>query len=188
MIGRMKPAIASLAVALALFSALPCPALAGQKSPPWPPGAVITGSAVALDGDTIRVFPPGPEGATLVNPEDGWVDVRLWGIDAPEMTAADGAGWAARKTMDSILVWQPVTCTTVDTDRYKRPVAVCVNDPNGDIGRLLIWSGWAVEYRKYTRLSPRGDARLAKTAAAYAEAESDAEHNRRGRWEWIFGD
>ncbi len=113
------------------------------------------------------------------------IKVRLWGVDAPEMNAPDGSGWAARKTMDSLLVWQPVTCTVINTDRHGRVVATCTNDPNGDLGRVLIAAGWAVEYRKFTRPPPTG---LEETVESYAEAERQAEHNRRGRWKWIFGE
>lgn len=167
----MMPPMRLIIALLAILIAAP-PAGAAEK---FKPGDVIEGTAFAMDGDTLG----------FIRPDGAQLSVRLWGIDAPEMTDTSGAGWAARKTMDSLLVWQPVACRVVDTDKYKRPVAICANDPNGDLARQLILAGWAVEYRKYTRPPPVPE--LAATAETYAEAERDAEHARRGRWKWIFG-
>lgn len=76
----MRPILVLIAILLA------GPAAAGEAE-------TIESRAVALDGDTIRVFTDG--GAP--------VDVRLWGVDAPEMAAENGHGWAARAVLDDFL-------------------------------------------------------------------------------------
>ena len=141
-----------------------------------------------------KIFGAGDLDPLASSPLTGFIDplaispktikVRLWGIDAPEMDAPDGSGWAARKTMDSLVHGYPIDCTVFYADRYGRQIATCTHPQNGDIGRALIRWGWAMEYRKYTRPPPAG---LEATVEAYRQAEGDAEHNRSGRWKWIFG-
>lgn len=73
----------------------------------------------------------------------------------------------------------------VDTDRYKRPVAICKPATTGiDMGMWMIATGLAVEYRKYTRPAPAGAGDLAE---AYAKREAGAREARRGRWALIPG-
>jgi hypothetical protein len=53
------------------------------------------------------------------------IKVRLWGVDAPEMNAPDGSGWAARKTMDSI-------CRALlDRQHVRSGSRLCENDFQG---------------------------------------------------------
>lgn len=176
MMAGMRLIIALLAIGLAAAH----PAAAKEK---YAPGETIAGPAVALDGDTLRVFPAG------VDP----VDVRIWGIDAPEMSAENGHGWAARAAMDGFLALggEEVACTVVDTDKYKRPVAVCRpistgSGPTGELGGEMIAAGWAVEYRKYTRPAP--PAVEPGLADRYAKAEAHAIKTRAGRWKRVFGE
>lgn len=141
-----------------------------------PAEETITGKPVALDGDTLR----------FVKPDQSYVDVRLWGIDAPEMSAENGHGWFARDWMDRLLDALPddmhVVCTVVDKDRYDRSVATCaVGGPSGaDIGHVMIGQGWAVEDRKYTHPAPNEF--LAAVAASYKKREKEARIARVGRW------
>lgn len=171
MMPAMRFAIALLAIGLA------GPAAAGEAE--W-----IIGRAVALDGDTIRVFPEGG---------GEHIDVRLWGIDAPEMSDASGHGWVARAALDSILdfVDHQVGCRLIDTDRYGRPVAVCGNPgKDDDIGMTMIFEGWAVEYRKFTRPPPpiRVPLIMPGRVELYQDQEQLARKTRRGRWKLIYGE
>lgn len=162
---------------LAMWMALPTPAYAAEG---FAPGDAIAGRAVALDGDTIRLF----------RDASAMVDLRLWGIDAPEMTDPSGAGWAARAALDDFLAdgaGDRVFCTVIDTDRHGRPVATCKpkNKPV-DMGFMVIVNGWAVEYRKFTRPAPA--AVEPGLADRYATAEANARREKRGRWALIFGE
>lgn len=92
----------------------------------------ITGTAHVADGDTLRV------GATRV---------RLSGVDAPELSqrcGSDGrkvecgvmeADWLRRRVEG-----RPITCETVDVDRYGRSVATC-RVGGVDIGAALVRAG-----------------------------------------------
>lgn len=128
------------------------------------PGTVLTGAARALDGDTI------------------WLDgrrVRLWGIDAPEMTDWP-LGNLARAWLDELLRHRELSCTVVSTDRYKRPIAWCAYDGSQQgpaLGMLL--AGHAVVYRRYT-LEAAGP--LAERAARYDRAEDRAREAALGLW------
>jgi endonuclease YncB( thermonuclease family) len=107
-----------------------------------------------MDGDTLRL---------------GSVQVRLFGIDAPEArqqcTAADGAPWAcgaaAAERLEELAAAGPVRCRPEDTDRYGRMVAVCTAG-GVDLGGQLVAEGLA---RAYARFS---DAYLGAEAAARA--------------------
>ena len=128
------------------------------------PPATIVGNAVALDGDTLLV------GVTRVR-------VRLFGIDAPEMTEPDG--WFARATLDDLLAEHgpAVDCDVLDVDRYGRPVARCVAGVS-DLGGAMIWAGGAVPWRtdSHGYDAPSG------LAGSYDAAEFTARRERRGRW------
>lgn len=166
----MRPIIALIIFLIAATA----PAGAAEK---FKPGETIEGPAFAMDGDTLG----------LARPDGSVLSVRLWGIDAPEMSAENGHGWAARAALDDLLnKGDQVTCTVVDTDKYKRPVAICstVKNPT-DLGFWIIDVGWAVEYRKYTRPAP-ATVEPARPDV-YAVTERRAREHRKGRWKFIYG-
>lgn len=165
----MRPTMALFVLTMTLAA----PASANEE---FAFGDVIKGPAVALDGKTLRLFPEG------TNP----IDVYLWGIDAPEMDAVDGSGWAARAAMDAIVrdAAPLITCQVQDTDQYGRPVAICRGSVGKDMGLALITAGWAVEYRTSTRTNNPN----LKPPIAYIVAEAEARKARRGRWQSIYGE
>jgi endonuclease YncB( thermonuclease family) len=171
---RIAPLLACLALAVPL---------AAQAAADQP--KTIEGRAVALDGDTLLIFPiKGFQFGGDRSPET----VRLWGIDAPEMTAENGHGWAARAELDEYLAsdGDHVRCTVIDRDRHKRLVAICKSvKATIDLGMWVIRRGWAVEYRKYTRPPPLA---AAKEADFYAIAEAMARGDKIGRWALIYGE
>ena len=75
--------------------------------------------------------------------------IRLWGVDAPE----DGeAGFqAAADYLFLIAQGQRVTCQQIDRDQYGRTVARCFLPDGREINRLMIHSGKAKEYRRFTK-------------------------------------
>lgn len=144
--------------------------------------ADLSGGAVALDGDTLLL---------------GDDRVRLFGIDAPEMSDPDG--WYARAALDDLLADTRgfVECTVVDTDRYDRPVAVCHVDGDFDLASAMVRAGWAAPWRVYSYGGrfPRcggdleamaegiaGRAREGCLGRIYDNAERFARAARLGRW------
>ena len=98
----------------------------------------ITGPASVIDGDTIAV---------------AGTRIRLWGIDAPEYNQTCGvyrAGELASAELRRIIGNRPVSCVTKDGDKYRRPISLCRNADNYDIGRALVATGHALAYTRYT--------------------------------------
>ena len=121
-------------------------------------------TAHAIDGDSLMW---------------GEVEMRLHGIDAPELhqlcTTRNGERWAcgraAKKWLRKLLRRGPVTCRRVTTDRYGRMVGICM--VNGrDIGRAMVRAGLAVAYVRYSR--------------RYVADERAARAARRGIWQGHF--
>ncbi|MCK0096347.1 thermonuclease family protein [Yoonia sp. F2084L] len=103
--------------------------------------AAPNGTIRVIDADTIDV---------------GGTRVRLFGIDAPEMGQpcwADGREWdCGAWTRDAVrnrFEGAYARCTTRDTDRYGRVVAQCSVDGQ-DMGQLIVYSGMAWAFRRYS--------------------------------------
>lgn len=101
----------------------------------------ISGDAVAVDGDSLRI-----KGQRI----------RLLGLDAPEyeQTCQDrsGAVWPcglrARDQMSALLGANKTVCTTSENDLYGRALATCTVDKR-DIGAALVENGWAIIDGRY---------------------------------------
>lgn len=98
-------------------------------------GTFILVAALAVDGDTLIA--------------DGH-RIRLWGIDAPEMSEDQGP---SSKAMLQRIVDQSgrLVCQVVDVDRYGRSVARCYDEDLIDIGCLMVALGEAEEWVYYSR-------------------------------------
>ena len=121
--------------------------------------ASFSGSAVVVDGDTLQV---------------GGARVRLFGVDAPELSQMCGGGTSrvpcgqrAAQWLRSRVQGRTLQCAAADTDRYGRVVARCGID-GADLGQSIVESGWATAYRKYSM--------------QYVAAEGRARAARRGIW------
>lgn len=75
-------------------------------------------------------------------------DIRLWGIDAPEM--GEPAGRAARDFMKSLVTGQSLRCQTKAIDKYGRKVAQCWRGED-DLSLLMLQAGQAKEFCSFTR-------------------------------------
>lgn len=137
------------------------------------PIRVVEGTVVKVsDGDTVTVESEGNK-----------LKVRLYGIDAPEVTRANrrtGAiskagqpyGEEANKVLEETLLHQKVRLEIMDVDRYRRMVGVIWKD-NRNINQEMVSGGWAWAYRQY----------LSRPyASAYLNSEELARRQRRGLW------
>jgi len=103
----------------------------------------------------------------------GAVRVRLFGIDAPEMSQTcatphgdwDCGHWS--RDMLQALADGPVTCTDQGTDRYGRVVGQC-DAGHGDLGAAMVDAGAATAYRRYS--------------SVYVPQETAARADSRGIW------
>lgn len=104
--------------------------------------------------------------------------IRLHGVDSPELAQTcrrDGRKWAcgedAAAALRRFVGTAEPDCRAVDQDRYGRTVARCY--VNGrDLGALMVQSGWALAYRKYS--------------VEYVPLEDEARQARRGLWSSEF--
>ena len=145
--------LAAVWLALCAPTVAPAQMLYGEPSE-------ITGHAVALAGDLIRI-----SGAELA----------LYGIDAPELDqtcwtsrgAAYPCGAFAQTALDTLLGTEPITCWSYGPGSASEEVGRCFRG-SVDIGELMILRGWA---RAQLGLSHR-----------YVDAESIAQTRRAGIW------
>lgn len=120
---------------------------------------IVTGQAVALDGDSLSI---------------GGTQVRLFGIDAPEGSQTcnrSGSEWRcgqdAKALLGSMVADKPVVCEQRDTDRYGRIVAKCIVGAI-DLAATMIEGGLAVS--------------LPAFSDAYTDSESRVKSHGIGIW------
>lgn len=115
-----------------------------MKLPHFLAGLILVGTAAALAiPDTIS----GP--ARVIDGDTLEIDskrIRLFGIDAPERSQPQGP--AATAYLQRLL-HAPVTCHPKSTDKYGRIVAQCFA-LGRDVGGLMVASGHAVDYGRYS--------------------------------------
>jgi len=124
----------------------------------------LTGPAIVIDGDTIRV---------------AGERVRLHGIDAPELDQTFwcqgmqlACGAMALAALEALTAGVKLRCEIIERDRYGRLVAKCFSSNGIDIGRRLVSAGWALAYRRYSM--------------DYVDAENEARKAKRGMWRGTF--
>lgn len=75
--------------------------------------------------------------------------IRLWGVDAPEKNES---GYnRAKNTLKQFALSKSVSCDIVDIDKYDRSVARCFLSDGREINRMMIDSGTAKEYLRFTK-------------------------------------
>ncbi|MDP1963427.1 MAG: thermonuclease family protein [Reyranella sp.] len=94
---------------------------------------VLTGTAYAIDGDTIRIEDSGK--------------VRLQGVAAPERNEPGGP--AATDFMKRLVNGKEVRCELDGTRTYDRQVGICFVDGR-DIGEAVIAAGLARDCPRYS--------------------------------------
>ncbi len=153
--GRARNPLGAVAVLVAIAL------VAGLVSLLQPPEKPLSGTATAIDGDTLRL---------------AGQRVRLTGLDAVERAqtcAVDGRDWpcgeAAHAFLAAAVGGTTTTCTPAGHDRYGRVLATCTAGGR-DLGDALVRAGWAV------------------ADPGYALALAEARLARRGIWAGRFDD
>ena len=136
---------------------------------PWsserPPRAAAGAPAAVIDGDSLHA---------------GAVDIRLIGIDAPELHQTchgrDGHDWpcgkAAKARLVALVSHGDIACTPYGWDRNDRTLAACSAGDIADLGEALVREGYAVDSGGIT--------------SRYTAAQAEARAQRRGIWRGGF--
>jgi endonuclease YncB( thermonuclease family) len=105
-----------------------------------PDGRTVEGFAQVIDGDSLEV---------------GSVEIRLRGLDAPELQqtctrhrAPYACGEASRAALAELVAGQSVRCRGSGRDHYQRLLARCFIQDQ-DVGAWLVAQGYAVGYGSY---------------------------------------
>ncbi|PQA88896.1 thermonuclease family protein [Hyphococcus luteus] len=129
---RLRPAY----VAALLVISLACFSTGAAQHALSPPQTVHEGVVTrVVDGDTLYI--KGLE-----------TRIRLWGLDAPER--GKKGGYRATRMLREIAHGRHLSCREVDIDRYGRIVAQCFRPDGRDAAALMIESGAAKEYLRYS--------------------------------------
>lgn len=124
-----------ICAALVLLMTVPAFA-AGKSNGDWlKKGDTFTGVGFAIDGDSL-----------FVDTERGRVEVRLFGISAPEYDAPFGP-FASRK-LHELVYGKTLTCADTGGRTHNRIVAICRRG-GLDVGADMIVAGAATPYRYY---------------------------------------
>jgi endonuclease YncB( thermonuclease family) len=127
----------------------------------------LVGRATVIDGDTIEI-----RGER----------VRLNGIDAPESAQlcsnSEGqqyrCGKVSARVLDELLAGsRPTRCEYLERDRYGRFVGDCYRNDDRSVAELMVQSGWALDWPRYSK-------------GEYADEQAQAKANRYGLWAGAF--
>lgn len=148
---------------VAVIAALAGLCLAGAATIAIPQETAINGSVRVVDGDSLVV---------------GGQRVRLYGIDSPELSQTCGVdhnpcGLAAKAALERLIGHDAVACVEKDRDRYGRVVATCSTRAVSDLGQLMVGTGNAVDYIRYS-------------LGRYKDAEDAAKAEHLGIWAGPF--
>jgi endonuclease YncB( thermonuclease family) len=114
------------------------------------------------DGDSIAAY----------GPEDALVNIRLYGIDAPEYKQPYGL--QAKKRLSKLLGKREFQVEPMDTDRYGRTVALLRLPDGALVNEALVAEGAAWVYEQYCR--------EAELCRHLRELQDTARAERRGLW------
>lgn len=101
-----------------------------------------------VDGDTLKTT----DGRTI----------RIWGIDTPER--GEHGYWTAGILLETFVGDNgKLTCRFIEKDRYRRDVMQCKSGKM-DIGAMMVKTGWARDYSRYSDDHYQAEENAAKTA------------------------
>ena len=114
------------------------------------------------DGDSL----------TATGPEDALVNLRLYGIDAPEYKQPYGL--QAKKRLSKLLARRSFQVEPVETDRYGRTVALVRLEDGTLVNETMVAEGFAWVYDQYCRQE--------ELCQRLRELQNKARDERRGLW------
>jgi micrococcal nuclease len=159
---RQAPDMRTALPALALILALASPALAWESR-----------TKSVRDGDSINV----------TNDDGVVVNIRLYGIDAPESKQA--FGYQAKKRLTQLVSRKTIRIENMDTDRYGRTVALVRLSDGTLVNEEMLRSGLAWVYEQYCLREDLCESlRQAQAEARSAGRGLWAEANPTPPWEW----
>lgn len=112
------------------------------------------------DGDTMEILY-----------KNSPTKIRLAHIDCPEKRGKQPFGNNAKIALSNLCFGRFVTVKGEKYDRYKRLIAVVINDKNQNINQEMIKQGMAWHFKKYSK------------DPLYAKLEVEARKNRVGLWQ-----
>lgn len=74
--------------------------------------------------------------------------VRIWGIDAPELS--EPGGKTSRDYLRALIAGQPLSCEMIERDRYGRRVMRCALPDRTDLACAMVAAGHARDWPKYS--------------------------------------
>lgn len=113
-----------------------------------------------MDGDTMEV-----------SYQNQPVKIRLAHIDCPEKRGSQPFGNNAKKALSDLCFGQMVNLQGQKYDRYKRLIAVVINNKKQVVNQEMIKQGMAWHYKKYSN------------DLLYAQLEITARKNKIGLWQ-----
>ena len=114
-------------------------------------GSSINGKVIAVkDGDTIEILYDGKP-----------LTIRFAHIDCPEIRKGQPFGKAAKQFTSNLCFGQTVTVISEGKyDRYKRLIAVIINENDENVNKELVKAGFAWHFKKYSSDSTYDDLEL----------------------------
>lgn len=113
-----------------------------------------------MDGDTMEIlYKKTP------------IKIRLAHIDSPEKRGTQPFGNNAKQALSNLCFGKTVTIKAEKYDRYKRLIAVIINNQGQNVNQQMLKLGMAWHYKKYSKDSD------------YAKLETEARKNRIGLWQ-----
>ena len=126
-----------------------------------------------IDGDTFKYCPTKDEPCS----EEEWVEVDLWGVDAPELTPEEQffSKKASQYLLDELLK-ETVVLEQMNTDDAGRPMVkvLIVNHPNSNFNIHLLMEGYG-----WSTVNDDDDV---ADVVSYREAEKFARKRKLGLW------
>ena len=113
-----------------------------------------------IDGDTMEVLY-----------ENTPVKIRLAHIDCPEKRGKQPFGNNAKLALSNLCFGQMVTVQGENYDRYKRLIAVIINNKKQIVNQEMVKQGMAWHFTRYS------------TSVIYDELEAEARQNKIGLWQ-----
>lgn len=128
----------------------------------------MTATAETLQGRVVKVTDG--DTFTLLDSSNKQIRVRLYGIDAPEVTGGQPFSRQSREYLASLVADKQVNVWVEEYDRYGRALGIVSTADCKDVNLMMIEAGMAWHYSHYDR------------TPAYIQAQKEARRQHKGLW------